>query len=116
MFLSAIAVFVITLIASIVVLILKRKVNEKYYYRFFSDRLEYRDTFFNKKKKIIKYEDFKEIRYNQGYMQSKFNLGELWILTRNKNFFKRIVIFKSIPNVEKEYKKITEIFNNQSER
>ncbi len=98
------------------VLVLKRKINDKYYYRFFSDRLEYRDTFFNKNKKVIKYEEFKEIRYNQGFIQSKFNLGELWILTRNKSFFKKVVIFKSIPNVEKEYGRITEIFNNQDER
>lgn len=108
--------FIITLIASIVVLLLKRKVSEKYYYRFYTDRLEYRDAFFNKNEKVIRYEDFKEIRYNQGFMQSKFNVGELWIITRNKNFFKRIVIFKSIPNVEKEYKQIIEIFNNQNER
>lgn len=113
---SAIAVFIITLIGSIVVLVIKRKVNYQYYYKFFSDRLEYRDTFFNKNKKVIKYEDFKEIRYNQGFIQSKFNLGELWILTRNKSFFKKVVIFKTIPNVEKEYKRIIGIFNSQNER
>ena len=100
---SAIAVFIITLIGSIVVLVIKRKVNYQYYYRFFSDRLEYRDTFFNKNKKVIKYEDFKEIRYNQGFIQSKFNLGELWILTTNKSFFKKVVIFKPIPNIIKNY-------------
>lgn len=44
-------------------------------------------------------------------MQSKFNIGELWILTNNKNFFKKILMFKSIPNIEQEYEKIVKIFN-----
>lgn len=106
-----IIVFFIFLICSCIGLFINKKSYEKYYYRFYKNRLEYCNSFFWKKVIEVKYEDFKEIKYNQGYMQSKFNQGELWILTNNKNFFKKILMFKSIPNVEQEYEKIVKIFN-----
>lgn len=105
-------VFCIFLVGAIICLVIKNKVNKGYYYKFYKDRLEYKNTLFSKKSKELKYEDFKEIRYNQGYIQSKFNLGELLILTNNKNFFKRVFIFKSIPDIKDNYEKITKIFNN----
>lgn len=102
---------IIAVVLVTVITLLKSKRNKKYFYRFYTDKLIYRNTFFSKKTKEINYNEFKEVRYNQSFLQSKFNLGEIYILTNNKNFFKRILALKSIPNVEKNYEKIVKLFN-----
>lgn len=93
------------------VILLKKGRNKKYFYRFYADRLVYRDRFFTNKTREIMYSDFKEVRYNQGLLQSRFHLGELYILTNNRNFLNKIVHLKNVPNVEKNYEKIVELFN-----
>lgn len=80
-------------------------------YKFYKDKLEYRDTYFRKKTKEVNYSDFKEIRYSQRFIQSKFNLGEIYISTNSKNLFNRFLILKLIPDVEENYEKIVKLFN-----
>lgn len=109
-------VIIATIIAVVlvtVITLLKSKRNKKYFYRFYKDKLVYKNTYFGNKVKEVNYNEFKEIRYNQTFIQSKFNLGEIYILTNNKNIFKKILTLKSIPNVEKNYEKIVEMFNTQ---
>lgn len=105
---TIIAVIIVTLI-----IILKSKRNKKYFYRFYKDKLVYKNTYFGNKTKELNYNEFKEIRYNQTFIQSKFNLGEIYILTNTKNIFKKILTLKSIPNVEKNYERIVKLFNPQ---
>lgn len=64
-----------------------------------------------KKIREIKYTEVKEVRYNQSFLQSRFNLGDIYIQTNNKNIFKRVVVLKFVTNVEKEYERIVKIFN-----
>lgn len=104
---------IIAVVLVTVITLLKSKRNKKYFYRFYKDKLVYKNTYFGNKVKEVNYNEFKEIRYNQTFIQSKFNLGEIYILTNNKNIFKKILTLKSIPNVEKNYEKIVEMFNTQ---
>lgn len=107
-------VIIATIIAAILVtliIILKSKRNKKYFYKFYTNKLVYKNTYFGNKAKEVNYNEFKEIRYNQTFIQSKFNLGEIYILTNNKNIFKKILTLKSIPNVEKNYERIVKLFN-----
>lgn len=107
-----IIVFAIISIFEITVTLIKRNLNKFCFYKFYEDKLIYRDTYFRKTEKEINYADFKEIRYNQSFTQSKFNIGDIYIYTNSKNIFNRIIILKLIPNVEENYEKITKIFNN----
>lgn len=108
---SAIVATLLAIAIVAVVITLKKKRNEKYFYRFYTDKFIYHDTFFKNKNKEANYQDFKEIRYNQSFWQSKFNLGEIYILTNNKNIFKRIITIKAVPDVEKNYEEIVKLFN-----
>lgn len=104
------ALFVVLLVALII--FLKSKRNKAYFYRFYTDKFAYCDTFFKNKVKEVDYQTFKEIRYNQSFWQSKFNLGEIYILTDNKNIFKKIITLKCVPNVVENYEKIIKLFNS----
>lgn len=108
---ATIIVFTIIAVFEIGTVLIKKRQSKLCFYKFYKDKLEYRDTCFRKKIKEIKYSDFKEIRYNQGYIQSKFNVGEIYISTNSKNFFNRFLILKLVPNVEENYEKIVKIFN-----
>ncbi len=110
MLVNTVIASIFVIITVVIIIFLKSKRNNKYFYRFYSDRFTYIDTFWGRKAKVVKYSDFKEVRYNQGYLQSKFNVGEIYILTNRKNLFDRILLLKSIPDVEKNYEKILKIF------
>lgn len=89
--------------------------NRLYFYRFYPDRLIYRDTFFNKKVKEIKYKNIKDIKYSQSFLQVFFKLGEITIITNDKNIMKKVIYLKLIPNVEKNYKRIEEVLNKKDD-
>ncbi len=95
----------------VIVMLLKSKRNKSYFYRFCSDRFEYFNTYFGNKVKEIKYEEIKEVRYNQTFLQSKFNLGEIIIITNDKHILKKMLFLQSIPNVQKNYERIVNLFN-----
>lgn len=106
-----IIVFAMISMFEIISTLIRRKLSKSCFYKFYEDRLVYRDTYFRKKAKEVDYKSFKEIRYNQGFIQSRFNIGEIYISTNSKNFFNRFLILKLIPDVEENYEKITKIFN-----
>lgn len=106
-----IIVFAMVSIFEITSTLIRKKLSKSCFYKFYADKLVYRDTYFRKKTKEVNYTEFKEIRYNQGYIQSKFNLGEIYISTNSKNLFNRFLILKLVPDVEENYEKITKIFN-----
>lgn len=106
-----IIVVAIISIFEVISTLIKKNLSKSCYYKFYKDKLIYRDTYFRKKAKEVSYSNFKEIRYLQGFIQSKFNLGEIYISTNSKNLFNRFLILKLIPDVEENYEKITKIFN-----
>lgn len=101
---------IVALVLYLAFLRFKIKRNKKCFYRFYNDKLVYCNTYFIRKIKQIKYSEMKEIRYSQGFIQSKFNLGEIYILT-NGNILNKIINFNNIPNVKKNYEKILSLFN-----
>jgi uncharacterized membrane protein YdbT with pleckstrin-like domain len=63
-------------------------------YRFYDDRLEFEEGFFNINKKVIKYRDVKEVTLRKGLLQRIYNLGTIYLATlatgsapRNNVFF-----------------------------
>jgi membrane protein YdbS with pleckstrin-like domain len=63
-------------------------------YRFYEDRLEFDEGFFNINKKVIKYKDVKEVTLRKGLFQRIYNLGTIYLATlatgsapRNNVFF-----------------------------
>lgn len=104
---TAIAIIMIALI----ILLFKSKCSKSFFYEFYPDRLKYKDTYFSKKVKELKYSEITEIRYNQTFLQSKFNLGEIDFLTSSKNIFKKVVSLTSVSNVKEKYERIVELFN-----
>ena len=108
---NIIIISIALVIICVIVMLLKSRRNKLYFYKFYPDRFKYRNTYFGNKVKEIKYKEIKEVRYNQTFLQSKFNLGELCIITNDKNILKRILFLKSIPNVQKNYERIVNLFN-----
>ena len=108
---ACIAVFFIMTVIQLFILIFRIKQNKVYFYKFYDDKLVYRNKFLKSKEEELPYKDFKEIKYIQGFMQSKFNVGDIYITTRSKNVFNKNFIISSIPDVEKNYQKIVKIFN-----
>ena len=108
---ACIVVFLIMTVIQLFILVFKIKRNKAHFYRFYDDKLVYQNKFFGKKSEELEYNEFKEIRYMQGFMQSRFNIGDIYINTRSKNVFNKIFIISSIPDVEKNYQKIVKLFN-----
>ena len=50
-------------------------------YRFYDDRLEFDEGFFNINKKVIKYRDVKEVTLRKGFLQRFYNLGTIYLAT-----------------------------------
>lgn len=91
--------------------VLKCARNKKYFYKFYTDKFTCSNRFFSNKIKEIRYENIKDIRYSQGFLQSKFNLGEIYIETKHTPVFMKITALKNVPNVKKNFEKISEIVN-----
>ena len=111
MLIPALIVFGIMAAIQVGITLIRKKQSKKFFYKFYQDRLVYRDTYFLNKIKEVSYTEFKEIKYYQGFVQSKFNVGQIYIITNSKNIFKNSIELKLIPNLEENYEKIIEIFN-----
>lgn len=81
--------------------------HKKFYYRFYKNKLVYHNSIWRKKPREVSYEELKEIRYNQTFMQNKFNTGEIYIHMG----ICRMIILSYIENVEKQYDDLCKLFN-----
>lgn len=116
MLFNTICATIVLILIFLCFLLLRRKhYNRLYFYRFYSDRLRYRDRYFSKKIKEIKYKNIKEIKYNQTFTQSRFKIGEITLITNDKNLLKKVVFLKAIPNVEKNFERIGEILDKKDD-
>jgi uncharacterized membrane protein YdbT with pleckstrin-like domain len=50
-------------------------------YRFYDDRLEFDEGFFTINRKVIKYQDIKEVSLRKGILQRIYNLGTIYLAT-----------------------------------
>lgn len=76
---------------------------------FYEDKLVYSfDFLFIHRKKVINYKDVKDIVYNQRFLQKKFGLGDISIITDQKGPFIKGIDICDVANVSDVFKKLTE--------
>ena len=116
MLLTTILSAIIIFIGIFIYIALSRKHNNRYYYyRFYPDRLVYRNSFLNKKVKEIMYKDIKDVRYSRTFWQTIFKIGDITIITKDKTVMKKIRFLKLIPDVEKNYNRIENLLNKKDD-
>lgn len=69
------------IIFPLVVLFVKKFNYEKTEYKFFDDRLEFEEGFFTIHKKVIKFQDIKEVTLRKGMLQRVNGLGTIYLAT-----------------------------------
>ncbi len=112
----------------LVVFIVKKLNYEKTEYKFFDDRLEFEEGFFTINKKVIKFQDVKEVTLRRGVLQRVNGLGTIYLATLAtgaspySNPFSALgfgntsasgISVKDVTDPEKEYEKIREIIESQ---
>lgn len=65
----------------IIIYSMKKYNYKKTEYRFFSDRIEFEEGFFTVHKKVIKFEDIKEVSLRKGIFQQVNGLGTIYLAT-----------------------------------
>ena len=112
-----ILVYIIVLVIYIVFVILN--LLYKYYrykgmdYIFYQDKLIYTDQFFHKKEKEIKYEDIKEIRYSQTFLERFFKIGTIIINTNSGNFLYNGIEIPKVDELKENFDKIREVIDRK---
>lgn len=48
---------------------------------FYGNKVEFLDGFFNKQRKVVSYKNIREVVVEQGFLQEKFNMGTLSLIT-----------------------------------
>jgi len=65
-----------------IVIYLGRKLNyARTEYRFYQDRVEFEEGFFTVNKKVVKYENVKEVTLRKGLLQQIYGLGNVYLST-----------------------------------
>ncbi|MDR0979264.1 MAG: PH domain-containing protein [Lachnospiraceae bacterium] len=105
-----IASLVIFIMMYMIYLIYTKIKYKKYYYRFYENKLLYRNSLWTRKGSEIPYSEIKEIKYFQGFTQKRFNIGDMQIATFSMNIFKKIIFIQFVENPKETYEKITQIF------
>ncbi len=76
---------------------------------FYENNLVYTfDFLFIHRKRVVNYKDVKDIIYNQKFLQKKFGLGDISIITEKKGPFIRGIDICDVANVSEVFKKLTE--------
>lgn len=76
---------------------------------FYEDKLVYSfDFLFIHRKKVVKYTEIQDIVYNQRFLQKKFGLGDISIITAQKGPFIKGIDICDVANVSDVFKKLTE--------
>lgn len=123
-------IFPITLIATLVIVIIivliKTLIDKMQYndleYNFYKTKIEYKDGFFNKEEKELKYKHIREITMSQGILERICGIGTIKIFTNassgvyNANNHGSMrgrngIYIHCIENVQEEYKKVKQIID-----
>jgi len=78
-------------------------------YKFYDDKIIYTNSFINKESKRIKFEDIKEVRVNQMFLQIPFKLGTIVISTNSGKFLDNGILIFGVKNINETYQKIEDI-------
>lgn len=105
-YLIMVGMYVVFLILSTIYNKLKYNANV---YKFYDDKIIYKDSFINKETKRIKYSDIKEVRVNQMFLQIPFRLGTIVISTNSGKFFDNGILIFGVKNLNETYQKIDDI-------
>lgn len=71
------------------------------------------DFLFIHKRKTLKYEEIKDIGYNQSFLQKKFNLGILFIFSKNSGFVFNGIRMNDVGNIKDTFMKISEVVGDK---
>lgn len=71
------------------------------------------DFLFIHKRKTLKYEEIKDIGYNQTWLQKKFNLGALIIFSKKSGFVFDGIRMNDIANIQDTFKKIAQVVGDK---
>lgn len=71
------------------------------------------DFLFIHKRNELKYEQIKDIGYNQTKLQKKFNLGVLIVFSKKSGFIFRGIRINDIANIEDTFKKIAQLVGDK---
>lgn len=78
----------------------------------YEDKLVYEINFLKQERREIFYNEISDLKYTQRQISNMFNIGELFIVVRDKSFFNNILTIKGINNykevIEQLEKTITE--------
>jgi membrane protein YdbS with pleckstrin-like domain len=103
--------FIIVVAISAVIFVLyliflKWYASKRYKYVFEKDKVTYTSSIFSKTPKSVMYEEFKELKYTQGIMQQRFNIGDIMLTRYGVNPLKKYIIVYSIENIREVYEEI----------
>ena len=82
-------------------------------YIFYQDHLIYTDQFFHKNEIEIKYNDIKEIRYSQTFLERFFKIGTIIINTNSGNFLYNGIEIPKIDNLKENFDKMREVIDTK---
>lgn len=103
-----IAVVIVAIVMTVVLLFEKQRY-KSFEYKFYKDKLIFNSNFINVENKYIKYENVKEIKYVQSFLQTFFNLGDIIINTNAENGIDNGIVIYNIEDVKNVYNKLNSI-------
>lgn len=75
---------------------------------FYENKIAYKfDFLFIHKKLEYKYSDIQDIVYNQRFLQKRFGLGDITIITKKQSFFFKGFVIQNVANVNEVFEKLT---------
>ena len=105
-------VLIIVVIKFFVDLVLKSMQYKNMSYRFYETNLVYEDKFLNQQKKIIKYENIKEVEIRRSVFDRIMGFGIIIISTNAEGGIRSGLIIYGIKNSNEIYDKINELVHN----
>ena len=122
-------IFAIILLIVILYLVIKLPIEKKQYdnlvYNFYKTKVEYKDGFINKEEKELKYKYIREVVMSQNILERFCGIGTIKIFTsastgynsRRGNMGSQNGIYiHCVPNVNKQYKRIKQIINQEENK
>lgn len=101
-------------------LIIQKMQYDKLEYNFYKEKVEYKDGFFNKEEKELKYSSIREVTMSQNVLERFCGIGKIKIYTtasnnnynrKNSRSFQNGIFIHCVSNVEKQYKTIKKIID-----
>lgn len=93
-------------------LVFRKAQYDNYSYDFYNTKVIYKDGFFNKTEKEIRYKHIREVVMRESFFQRFFNLGTIILYTNAETGYGNGIYIQNIENVNDTYKKIKEIIDN----